>query len=506
LGRDDRNKPTRTVGNRVRRDGSTRDQRIEATKLVLSKPSITDVYASAKGRKFGSWIDADSRSNGYNQNDLIENPAYIVESIWRDELGLGSNSIDFASVDAVGNTTNGTRKDWKFARSINAVENSVDIVRRMCYESHLCAIKTHDGKRRLIALDTNPSTPYVIEQNQMSRKPLISWSHHSFIRNQFNVGYAYNYATGAFEKSIVVDENKCSFEEGTDMISNYHFEANITGWNASGFTDGIDGAVFARNTTTPIAGTGDLHWKANASKTGYKGIRTDAIQFTAGKRYHLKFTYRKVGSTNVNTKFSKTTSITGDNLGGTVDTALTATSNTEKVITFVATETATAYLFFYDENNTNVGEMYIDNVRLYHAEFDYTSFTPDEESDIIRYGASGFISGKSLCFESQSRYSVKNRMEENLMYVYDDATAIAWTKKTVEWRYAPHLILDIAGWWGDTESASRKPLILYEHGDQCYVSHPLLDGGISSTYVFMVTKKIIYKTERLVRLILTSMR
>ena len=68
-----------------------------------------NVYGEAKGRKFGAWIDADSRNNGYNQNDLIENPAYIIESILRDVLSLTSTSIDYASFDTVGNSTDGKR-------------------------------------------------------------------------------------------------------------------------------------------------------------------------------------------------------------------------------------------------------------------------------------------------------------------------------------------------------------------------------------------------------------
>jgi hypothetical protein len=310
----------------------------------------TDLFVNVKGRRFGTWIEVDGRTNGHLDEGLIELPPYIIESIWRDELGLGSSEIDFAAVDVLGNTTNGLRKDWKFARSLNTVERSDSIVSRLAYESFLRVVKTADGKRKLVALDTNSATPYVIEQDQMNRKPLLGHSHQSFIRNQFNVGYAYNYATGAFEKSIVVDEAK---------------------------------STLTSNTFTP------------------------------------------------------------------------------------------------------------------------SSFTPDEASGVVKYGNG---SSDSLCGVSQSRYGIKNRMEENLLWVYDDATANLFVKKMVEWRYAPHLILDIAGWWGDTASSTRKPLISYEHGDQCYVDHPLLDSAISNTIVFIVTNKIIYKQERLVRLVLTSMR
>ncbi len=51
-------------------------------------PQIGDyIYYSGKGREFGAWVDADSRSNGYDKGDLIENPVYMIEDILRTELG-----------------------------------------------------------------------------------------------------------------------------------------------------------------------------------------------------------------------------------------------------------------------------------------------------------------------------------------------------------------------------------------------------------------------------------
>ena len=49
--------------------------------------NIDYIYYSGKGREYGAYIDADSRNNGYNKGDLIENPIYIIESILRSELG-----------------------------------------------------------------------------------------------------------------------------------------------------------------------------------------------------------------------------------------------------------------------------------------------------------------------------------------------------------------------------------------------------------------------------------
>ena len=55
------------------------------TKTLVSKEEHnaiqSDSYGIGKGRMFGDWIEANGRSNGYSKGDLIENPAYIIESI-----------------------------------------------------------------------------------------------------------------------------------------------------------------------------------------------------------------------------------------------------------------------------------------------------------------------------------------------------------------------------------------------------------------------------------------
>ena len=91
--------------------------RIVKTKTLRTPANVDYLYFSGKGRKYGAWADADSRNNGYNENDLIENPIYMIEDCIRNELkdhagdALTSSHIDYASFDASGNTTDGTLGD-----------------------------------------------------------------------------------------------------------------------------------------------------------------------------------------------------------------------------------------------------------------------------------------------------------------------------------------------------------------------------------------------------------
>lgn len=257
---------------------------------TVSTDVVTNTFAYVKGRAFERWIDniqAGSRSNGYNTGDLIDNPAYIIESLLRDEnfverdlrisvktdtsnvivndlassdddyynyalyynattghktyitdydggtktLTLasadtsvaandnifltniqGDNKIDYASFDAVGNTTNGTRKDWVFERSFTEKQNIRDIISELCFESHCELVESVNPDRgralfKLKALDTgsadtwtNPVYQDGLEQIRISFTPIES------IFTQFRLRYFYDYGKGDFIKEIYVDK------------------------------------------------------------------------------------------------------------------------------------------------------------------------------------------------------------------------------------------------------------------------------------------------------------
>lgn len=61
-------------------------------------PIFSRAGVECEGRTFGSWIGS---RNGHAQGDLIDQVAYIIESILRDELNVSGANIDTASFDAV---------------------------------------------------------------------------------------------------------------------------------------------------------------------------------------------------------------------------------------------------------------------------------------------------------------------------------------------------------------------------------------------------------------------
>ena len=58
-------------------------------------------FSAVKGMIAGDWIDSAGRTNGYNGGDLIQNPAYVIESILRDWV-FRENDL---RIDTVSSTT-----------------------------------------------------------------------------------------------------------------------------------------------------------------------------------------------------------------------------------------------------------------------------------------------------------------------------------------------------------------------------------------------------------------
>ena len=269
---------------------------LQRLKRYLQTPievNVQNTFASIKGRMFGGWVDlhnGTSRDNGYDIGDLIENPAYIIESLLRDEnfverdltitstasagveivvngllssvddyynnayyynattkwvamiddyvgtsktLNLsvepdsgastsdnifilniqGDKKIDITSFDLIGNTTNGTRKDWKFAREFTTKENIRNILDELCFESHCELVESINPDTginlfKLYAIEpstgdtwTNPAYSGGLEQVTAQLTPLES------VFTQFRLRYFYDYGKGDFIKEIYVDKN-----------------------------------------------------------------------------------------------------------------------------------------------------------------------------------------------------------------------------------------------------------------------------------------------------------
>lgn len=304
------------------------DNRIKSKFGRPEIPTIEVAYSFLEGRMFDRWIDSVSggaRSNGKNENDLIDCPPYIIESLLRDENFVerdlkittvtdtthiicnellssednyynysvyynvttnhktyisdydgatktlvlasadtsataednfylqnikGDLKIDYASFDLIGNTTDGSRKDWLFDRVYNEKTNIFDLLDELCYESHCELIEsanpdTCEKLYKIVTLDdesgdtwTNPA--YGRDGLEQITGELSSLDN---VYTKFRLRYFYDYGKGDFLKEIYVDkngypttstvlgyreQNLCAFAEKSFMVSR---EMTLTSMN-----------------------------------------------------------------------------------------------------------------------------------------------------------------------------------------------------------------------------------------------------------------------------------
>lgn len=195
---------------------------------VIDKgPALVDnLLVSGKGREYGTWIDTinllsrDSQNGGapdpgYNAGQMNEQPVYIIESVFREELELDPTTIgadiDINSFDIIGNSTNGLRKDWKFARSIYDFEDSKQTLTGLCFESFCASFNSHN-KIKLVALDKNISPNTLTTSNFLFRggEPQIKFLNtipNEAIKTDFILNYRYDYGSGIYKGKKFVKAN-----------------------------------------------------------------------------------------------------------------------------------------------------------------------------------------------------------------------------------------------------------------------------------------------------------
>ena len=265
---------------------------------IVVPAKIDYVYYSGKGRKYGAWVDADSRNNGYNQNDLIENPIYIIESVLRDELGLSSSNIDYATFDTSGNTTNGdissilndATTDVKFAFSQFKFIDSQDFIDKLAKLSFSYVFMSGDGKfkiKTLRDLDDYSSVNATINFEDVNLNK-ISKTALSFVKNK--IIFKYNYDYGA-KQTLSETTSSDSTSQGS----------TVNGFNQAATIEIIASQVIDDTTATKLAAAykelmknrrNILEFSTNSPKYNHLEIG-DIINFT-------NFTEPKIYGTEVN--------------------------------------------------------------------------------------------------------------------------------------------------------------------------------------------------------------
>jgi hypothetical protein len=169
---------------------------------------MSNVFCSPKGRMYDSWIDEPGRyTNGgvYSSGSLIQNPAHVIESIYRDELGFASVNIDLDSFDKAAER----RKNWdcagviytrKFADEyISEIAEQFGI--RLCWHFGKIAASVYDwwdGEHQNGSTIVKIFDDHNITQNSIS----LFKTDIDDLCNDFLIEYDFSYAHGKFLRQV----------------------------------------------------------------------------------------------------------------------------------------------------------------------------------------------------------------------------------------------------------------------------------------------------------------
>lgn len=144
----------------------------------------------------------------------------------------------------------------------------------------------------------------------------------------------------------------------TELVTNGTFESDVTGWTA-GTGLGGDFNTWERNTTTPIAGTGDAHGVDTGAVN--PASRYASMSLLSGVSYTLTFRAREVSGT-VEVRLVNSTDPAGSGWSGFTTIPLTSASDTDYSQVFTSGQAGTARLHLV--TNALSSEFFIDSISL----------------------------------------------------------------------------------------------------------------------------------------------
>lgn len=209
---------------------------------IATVPNATTFTATAN-------VEIDDFYNGayvhnVTQNDTVLISDYVASTQtftvsstagWSsgDKIFLSNVNCDIvtSSFDSVGNTVDGTRRLWKFARSLNVERSSRQLINQLLFESHCMLFETYNGYK-LTALET-PSTVSGTFTNPLyiDGEPNITVGLTSIddIYTSFILNYGYDYGSRTYKKQVRVDKNGSS--DSTNLGSGYQDKCYNAGAN-----------------------------------------------------------------------------------------------------------------------------------------------------------------------------------------------------------------------------------------------------------------------------------
>ncbi len=221
----------RTVFNTSGHTGTWNDTTLANIKhlslIVPYKPvEINDFYIAGSGAMFGSYIDDGGRSNDYDEGDLIEDPAFMIEDILRTHVGVPDANIDTASYDAAANSNVQARLNIH----ANNKASSNTFIKQLVEQSTFRHCWTLDAKSRLLPLnDESPTTTVIIPFSHI-KGGKINISRTSKTYNVLNIQHRFLQEYGGIFRDFTQIKHSTSEDGENQYDSTWE---NITGDSAT---------------------------------------------------------------------------------------------------------------------------------------------------------------------------------------------------------------------------------------------------------------------------------
>ena len=177
-----------------------------------------EFFGTVQGRKYDFLTGRVDHPD--SNTDVIENPAGIIESIMRDILGLATADIDTGAFDDVATELDG----WIFARQILNPEDSLKMIRQICYESG--SVYYHDYANQesmfrlepVSSIDTIALADIALDSN---KKPMISvgFTPLKKLYSEFWLHYKRNAATGEYDEVLYVKNPSAGSASGNHNLA-----------------------------------------------------------------------------------------------------------------------------------------------------------------------------------------------------------------------------------------------------------------------------------------------
>jgi len=429
--------------------------------------------ATKGGMMFGSWIDENSRSNGYNEGDLIDNPAYVVESLLRDVLNVPTEKIDYASFDVAGNTTNGILDGWSFTGGIYSVANIQDILDNALKQCKSQLYINPDGKFSLITYSATAAadyTDYTFDTtNNITNLEVFQTSYEDIV-SEVRINFALDRATGKYRKvsfikakkrfsgtylneAIDLTESAWDVDDGTKFQRENAAGActdNLAGLGAGNLSNGVyyykvtfvtavgeteagtasGGVTVADSGTNGQVALTDIPL-GNSLVTSRKIYRTTA----GGSNYNL------VDTLSNNTITTYTDNIADGSLGAAAPTAnstgyyLYILTNREVNAVLEVTGNTITLINVAGDRSTffnSVAAVHDDNTQIWII---------DKSSDAGDGGTADTTREGYAC-ETIWKYNAQNRIEIDADWIIDQTTAVLLRNYYLDWYYVPHWTIE----------------------------------------------------------------